>query len=410
MIYHLQKKVIRICGIAVLIVFSVIFLLICGFSIKQLNETMDAMLDRTSDNGGKPPEWGDENDRLDTPMGRPGGMAEAPPFSTRFFTVQFDKRGGVVSVDVDFISSISEEEAEQYALKTYESGRERGWLGDFRYKKYQTGQGTAIVYADGSMNRFISGRLLLSTGIVLIVSAVAIWLIVIFFSRRAVQPVAESYEKQKQFITDANHELKTPLTLVMANLDILESEIGENEWLSDIRSESERMSALVNELVALARMDEDRTNLEMRQFSLSDMLVSVVSEFRVLAQERGKFMEIDLAGGIDCIGDEAAIRQMISILLDNAIKYCDVGGDITIRLEKRKHPALYIENTYKDVGEAELDRMFDRFYRADKARTFTGGFGVGLSIAKAIIMQHKGEIKVYKKDENHIGFKVIWKS
>ncbi len=156
-------------------------------------------------------------------------MAEAPPFSTRFFTVQFDKRGGAVSVDVDFISSISEEEAEQYALKTYESGRERGWLGDFRYKKYQTGQGTAIVYADGSMNRFISGRLLLSTGIVLIVSAVAIWLIVIFFSRRAVQPVAESYEKQKQFITDANHELKTPLTLVMANLDILESEIGENE-------------------------------------------------------------------------------------------------------------------------------------------------------------------------------------
>jgi signal transduction histidine kinase len=266
-----------------------------------------------------------------------------------------------------------------------------------------------IVYVDGSMNRFMSNRMLFAAGVVLIISASAIWIIVIFFSKRAVRPVAESYEKQKQFITDANHELKTPLTLVMANLDILEAEIGENEWLSDIRSEGERMSALVDQLVVLARMDEDQTNLKMQSFSLSDMIMDVFSEFQMLAQERGTSMEVRMDPKVDVVGDEAAVRRVISILLDNAVKYCDRGGSIRIRLEKKKHPVLYVENTYTDAGETDIDKLFDRFYRADKARTFTGGFGVGLSIAKAIVTQHKGEISAYQKDAEHIGFKVIWR-
>ncbi len=165
----------------------------------------------------------------------------------------------------------------------------------------------------------------------------------------------------------------------------------ENEWLSDIRSEGERMSALVNQLVVLARMDEDKTNLEMQSFSLSDMIMDVISEFQMLAQERGKSLEAQIDSRVDYVGDETAVRRVVSILLDNAVKYCDDGGRIRLRLEKKKHP------------------LFDRFYRADKARTFTGGFGVGLSIAKAIVTQHRGEINAYKKDTGHIGFKVIWR-
>ncbi len=183
----------------------------------------------------------------------------------------------------------------------------------------------------------------------------------------------------------------------------------ENEWLSDIRSEGERMSALVNQLVVLARMDEDKTNLEMQSFSLSDMIMDVISEFQMLAQERGKSLEAQIDSRVDYVGDETAVRRVVSILLDNAVKYCDDGGRIRLRLEKKKHPALYVENTYADVGETEIDKLFDRFYRADKARTFTGGFGVGLSIAKAIVTQHRGEINAYKKDTGHIGFKVIWR-
>ncbi len=409
MIYHLQKKVIRICGGSVILVFTVIFFLIYSFSTRQLNETMDALTDRISDNDGRFPEWRDDRGNPRIPVGVPDFMTIETPFSTRFFTVRFDESGGVADVDVSSVSAITEETAREYAKETCESGRERGWIGDYRYKQYLTEHGMTIVYVDGSMNRFMSNRMLFAAGVVLIISASAIWIIVIFFSKRAVRPVAESYEKQKQFITDANHELKTPLTLVMANLDILEAEIGENEWLSDIRSEGERMSALVDQLVVLARMDEDQTNLKMQSFSLSDMIMDVFSEFQMLAQERGTSMEVRMDPKVDVVGDEAAVRRVISILLDNAVKYCDRGGSIRIRLEKKKHPVLYVENTYTDAGETDIDKLFDRFYRVDKARTFTGGFGVGLSIAKAIVTQHKGEISAYQKDAEHIGFKVIWR-
>lgn len=409
MIYHLQKKVIRICGISVAFVFMVIFLLIYCFSKRQLNETMDALTDRISDNDGRFPEWRDDRGNPGMPVGVPDFMTIETPFSTRFFTVRFDESGRVKDVDVSFISAITEEAAREYAEETYECGRVRGWMEDYRYKRCPTEHGITIVYVDGSMNRFMSNRMLFVAGVVLIVSAFTIWVTVIFFSKRAVRPVAESYEKQKQFITDANHELKTPLTLVMTNLDILEAEIGENEWLSDIRSEGERMSALVNQLIVLSRMDEDKTNLEMQRFSFSDMVTDVVYEFQMLAQERGKSMEAQIDPKVDYIGDETAVRRVVSIFMDNAVKYCDDGGRIKLRLEKKKHPVLYVENTYADVGETELDRLFDRFYRADKARTFTGGFGVGLAIAKAIVTQHKGEINAYKKDTDLIGFKVVWR-
>ena len=408
MIYHLQKKVIRTCGISVALVFTAIFLLIYSFSTRQLNNTMDALADRISDNNGRFPEWRDDKGNLGMPMGVPDFMTKETPFSTRFFTVWFDPSGEVAFVDVGSISAITQETAQEYAEEIYKSGRERGWLADYRYKQYPTAHGMAIVYVDGSMNRFMSNRMLLAAGAVLMVSALAIWVTVIFFSKRAVRPVAESYEKQKQFITDANHELKTPLTLIMANLDILEAEIGENEWLSDIRSEGARMGALVEQLVALARMDEDRASLKMQRFSLSEMVMDVVSEFQILAQGCGKSMEAQIDPQIEYMGDEAAIRRVVSILLDNAVKYCDEGGEISIRLEKKKHPVFYVANTYADVGQAEFDKLFDRFYRADKARSFTGGFGVGLSIAKAIVTKHKGEIRAYKKGPGHIGFKVVW--
>ncbi len=408
MIYHLQKKVIRICAISVFLVFAVIFLLICSVSARQLNGTMDALADRISDNDGRFPEWRGGRAKRGMPMELPDFMTVETPFSTRFFTVRFDEGGKVTQVDVQS-SAITEETAREFGMAIYAGGRERGWMEDYRYKRYRTESGTAIVCVDGSMNRFLSDRLLLSAGGVLVISALAILFIAIFFSKRAVRPMAESYAKQKQFITDVNHELKTPLTLVMANLDILESEIGENEWLSDIRSESERMSALVNQLVVLARMDEDRTNLEMRRFSMSGMVAEVVSEFQMLAQDRGKSMEAQIAPEVDYVGDEASIRRVVVILLDNAIQYCDEGGSIAIRLEKRKPPVLSVENTYKDVGGVELGRLFDRFYRADRARTFHGGFGVGLSIAKAIVAQHKGEISTYQRDGGTIGFQVIWR-
>jgi signal transduction histidine kinase len=244
-------------------------------------------------------------------------------------------------------------------------------------------------------------------GVVLLGCAALVLILIFLLSKKAVKPIAESYEKQKQFITDANHELKTPLTLILANLDIAEAELGQNEWLDDIRSEGHRMTELVNQLVSLSRMDEDAHQMNLTEVSFGELVADTVSEFEPLAKERGKALTFTVDKEITCLGNEALLHRLVGILMDNAIKYCDNDGEISVTLRRGRRIVLTVENTYAAVGEIELNRLLDRFYRADKARKFTGGFGVGLSMAKAIVENHKGEITAYKKDSMHIGFKVV---
>ena len=167
------------------------------------------------------------------------------------------------------------------------------------------------------------------------------------------------------------------------------------------------MTELVNQLVALSRMDEEGQPLNMTDVALGELVTDTVAEFEPLAKERGKAITSSVDKEISYLGDEALLHRLVGILMDNAIKYCDQDGEITVNLHKGRRTVLTVENTYAAVGELELNRLFDRFYRADKARKFTGGYGVGLSMAKAIVEKHKGEITAYKKDATHIGFKIV---
>ena len=167
------------------------------------------------------------------------------------------------------------------------------------------------------------------------------------------------------------------------------------------------MTELVNQLVALSRMDEEGHTVSLTEVAISELVLDTVSEFDALAIERGKELSSDVDKDVAYLGDEALLHRLVGILMDNAIKYCDVGGEIKVTLKRARRIILTVENTYSAVEELELDRLFDRFYRADKARKFTGGYGIGLSMAKAIAENHKGEITAYKKDNNHICFKVV---
>ena len=197
------------------------------------------------------------------------------------------------------------------------------------------------------------------------------------------------------------------MTLILTNLDIAESELGKNEWLDDIRSEGHRMAELVNQLVALSRMDEESQPMNVTEVYLGELVADTVLEFEPLAKDRGKALTASVDKAISYLGDEALLYRLVGILMDNAIKYCDCDGEISVTLHRGRRVVLTVENTYAAVNEIELSRLFDRFYRADKARKFTGGYGVGLSMAKAIVEKHKGEIAAYKKDDSHIGFKII---
>lgn len=406
MIDRLRNRLIWICVGSTAGVLLLIYALICFLSIQQLNSAMDLITDRISENGGTFPDLSE-----DPPKPPPGGgptdfLTEETRFSTRFFTVDFDGEGEIASVNMDAVSAVTSEQARQYALAVVEGGRDRGWLEGYRYKLYQTDTGRSVVFVDGNMNRSVSRMTLVSAGIVLTGSLLVIVILIVMLSKRAVKPIAESYEKQKQFITDANHELKTPLTLILTNLDIVESEVGRNEWLEDIRAEGERMSALVKQLVALTKMDEEENRVSPELFSISGTISDTVSEFQALAERRGLAMTCEIQPGMVYEGDEAAIRRLVSILLDNAVKYCDPGGEIRVEFRKKRALFLTVENTCATADALALDRLFDRFYRADQARSFDGGFGIGLSIAKSIVHRHRGEITAFQKGTGRIAFRV----
>lgn len=400
MIYKLRRRLILIVAASVVAVFALIFGMIAAYSVSSVNRTVDRINDALAAGGGKfpeisegenddereddPPDKSEEKDPEDADPPKPGNMDiwGELRFSTRFFTVYFDEDGELDATYTEHIMLVDADTAAEYAGRVVNSGG-RGWLGNYRYIVYNYDDGTAVTFVDASMNRSQSRSLLLGVLGVLSASAVLIILLTVFLSRRAVRPVAESYEKQKQFVTDASHELKTPLTLILANLDIAEAELGHSEWLDDIRTEGRQMSALVQSLVTLSRMDEDRLPVTLSDFSLSDAAGDVASEFQPAAESAGLTFLSDIPDGVTVMSDEAGVRRIISVLLDNAVKYCDRGGKIRVILSGGKHPTLTVENDYAAAEELETSRLFDRFYRADKARTSGSGFGIGLSIAES---------------------------
>ncbi len=410
MIYKLRNKFILISALSLVAVLICIYLALFFISGNQLDTNMDSLTDMIMFENGHPPDFAENPP--DNPVSAPGQrkgpgrmfINKETRFSTRFFTVEYNSSGEVIRTNIDHIASITEEEAEEYADKLKDSSSERGWISSYRYKVMKGTFGTRMVFVDGTGNRELSASFLLTSALVLFGSGAVVLILIIIFSRKAVKPVAESYEKQKQFVTDANHELKTPLTLILANLDIAESELGKNEWLDDIRYEGEQMATLVERLVSLSRMDEDSTTLIFSDFNLSEMLLDITSEFASAAKNAGKQFTTDIKPGVEIKGDEGALRQILSILLDNALKYCDKNGIICCSLNTGRHREITVTNSFKEVDNTELDRLFDRFYRSNKARTSGTGFGIGLSIAKATITKHGGDIYAYKAAPGVIGF------
>jgi signal transduction histidine kinase len=222
----------------------------------------------------------------------------------------------------------------------------------------------------------------------------------VIFSKKIVRPVSESYEKQKQFISIAGHEIKTPITIIDADSELLSMEVGdENEWLQDIRTQTKRMAMLTNDMLSLSRMDENRQQFTMIDFPISDIVEETITSFQTLARSKGRNIQADITPMLSYKGDESSIRQVVGILLDNAIKYTkpDENGnypDIEVKLEKKNRVILLtVTNHSEPVTQEQLRHFFDRFYRTEQSdKSEQGGYGLGLSIAKSIVEKHKGRI------------------
>lgn len=332
--------------------------------------------------------------------------------SSNFFVVRFDKDGNVVYVDVSRTSSVTEDEAKDIAGEIYLGGKESGKTGKFRFLMQDTrvGNRTSVVFLDTSEEIFSYLRVLLLSGTVGIVCWGLMLIFVILLSGRAIRPIAENIEKQKQFVTNAGHEIKTPLAIIRSNTEAMELYNGENKWSRNILEQTVRLGGLMNNLLMLARMDEGNVNVDKAEFSFSDILMGKMEEFGTLMEEKNISLKTDIQSDICINASKNQIEQLISILLDNSVKYTNTGGDIWIDLQKKdKQIRLQIRNTCEELPDVPADKLFDRFYRADSSRQQkTGGYGIGLSVARSIVSANKGKINAEYIKPDIISFTVCF--
>ena len=241
-------------------------------------------------------------------------------------------------------------------------------------------------------------------------------LLIIICSRFAVKPFIENYEKQRMFITDAGHEIKTPLAIIQANTEVIEMISEPSEWTESIKNQIERLNGLIANLLRLSRMDEESIKPVFAEFDLTDAFIDIAQPFKTPAENKGLTLNVDAQENIRMNGDEASIRQVVSILTENAVKYCDKGGSIDISLTKTASGRHAVIKAVNDCAQPPEDpeRLFDRFYRADASRKREdgekkSGYGIGLSVAKAVTENHKGKISC-KAENGKIIFTVRLRS
>lgn len=422
MLNKLRTKFIILSTTSLLLLLGIIVISSNLLTYRELVFNADRVLDMIADNGGHPvpvppPEKPEkieasEETTSDKHKGFMGRRILSPEtmYEARFFAVELSAEGEILSVRTDHIAMVDEAEAMNYARYAYGKKGDRGFVGAFRYLKSVTNvkrpdinddqNGVCITFLDCGRNLFTFKHSLLINCLISFMGLLVIFVVIVLFSRKIVRPVSESYEKQKQFISVAGHEIKTPVTIIDADAEILSMEIGEeNEWLQDICKQTKRMTALTNDLLTLSRMDENRQQFTMIDFPISDVVGETVQSFQTLAHSRQRNIAAEIAPMLSCRGDENSIRQLVGILLDNAIKYTKENEDgscedILLKLERRNHSlCLSVRNSSEPVGDDQLRLFFERFYRTEQSRNSeTGGYGLGLSIAKSIVEVHKGRI------------------
>ena len=312
------------------------------------------------------------------------------------YTISLNADGSVASWDSDRPGLYTDEQVAVIAESILADGRNSGRIGTQFYRKTEQSGQTLLTVLDARLDYLSASNVLRSTILIAAAACVLLSLLAWLLIRRMVQPVEEAFTRQKQFVSDASHELKTPLAVISANAEVLEQEIGENEYLGYIRSEVRRTDTLVSNLLTLARLDRKEGTAEMKSFNLSRALLDVVLPFESTVYEAGKTLETEIPDNMECTGNEEMIQQLAVILLSNALKYSNEDGRIEVSLKARgRQRELRVFNTGDPIAPENREKIFDRFWRADPAHgRETGGHGLGLAIARTIVETHKGKISV----------------
>ena len=404
MVKKLRGKFIRIAMLAVVSVTVVLSLIINVANFISVNTGLTETLEMICENRGTIPPM----PRNDPPFGgkRPGRrFSPETPYATRYFVLRYSADGTLTAADLKNIAAVTDADTAPYLKAALRHGEGYGFTSDYKYRVLQNDNGEYMaVFLDCSREISAVTKIALLSLFSTVFCVGVVYVAVLLFSRRAIDPVVRATERQKQFITDASHELKTPITVISTSLKLLEMETGKQKWIDKARGQTEKLTALVNDLVTLSRMDEEQSPLHLQDFPVSDAVLETAESFRTLAADRGHTLDISVAPAVTYCGDECAVRQLCSILLDNACKYTAADAPTRFTLTRdKKGIVIRTQNACDNLSEQDTKLLFDRFYRADPSRNaVTGGFGIGLSIARSIAEGHGGSIKAEKSGDDLI--------
>ena len=320
---------------------------------------------------------------------------------TRCFAITFFE-GEIESLDPGSITAFDEEWAKEMVKSIKLEDENRGFRDGYRYLVHVGGRQARVVFLDCRKSLDSAWTFMALSFTISLLGIVSIFSLLWILSDKIVQPLLESHEKQKRFITDAGHDIKTPITIIEADAELLEMEIGENEWLIDIRKQVRRLATLTADLIYLSRMEE-QTERPHTDFPISEVMEEVVSSFSAPAKTKNITIQDNITPAVFYCGDEEAIRKLITLLIDNAVKYSPENKTVITSLKKLPRGVqIKISNEAPNITDEAIGHMFDRFYRSDTARSSSGGFGIGLSVASAIVASHKGKISAQKQDDRLI--------
>ena len=326
-----------------------------------------------------------------------------------YFSVKLDSAGNITDVISPFPLHFTAEEISELTHSVILKDADFGFLGGIGYMLAKKDYGYIVVFAEVQAEANLHARIFRISLYLYLISLVISVVIAWFLSRWAVEPVRVAFDKQKRFVADASHELKTPLAVISANLDVLTGETGENKWIGYIRGEIKRMSKLVKDLLYLAKCDSQEVKYQFYSFDLSRAVMSSVLPFESTVFEQEKTLETDIAENVQYTGDENAIKQIVVILLDNAVKHTEQGAVIKVSLSvSGNKKVLSVRNTGAGISAEDQKRIFERFYRTDKSRARdTGGYGLGLSIAKSIADIHHAKLTVSSVEGEYAEFSLV---
>jgi signal transduction histidine kinase len=406
MIKKLRVRFIIIAMFSVIFVLGIIIATINISNYRRIDEESNVVLDVLCENNGRFP-----NANMQEQPPKPDNnnvFSAETPYESRYFSVTISSEGQVVYTDVNQIAAITAQDAAAIAKELYDGNKTSGYYGDYKFRATESNSSSVYIFLDCSRNLSTFRNFLYISLIISAIGVALVFMLVIVFSRVVFIPVVESYAKQKMFITNASHDIKTPLTIINADTEVVELTNGESEWTTDIKKQIVRLTSLTDKLVFLSRMEEANVKLDMQQFNLSDVLDEMCRSYSSVAISRGYNLELDIEENVTFCGNEQMIRQAIALLMDNAVKYTSENGNIKITLKRKsKGCTVIFKNDVQNIEKGNCNNLFERFYRGDKSRNSeTGGNGIGLSVVKAIIEAHRGKINATSQDGKSLEFNI----